>query len=168
MWKKLEILLVIALLALGLIVRLYKIDAPLADWHSWRQADTAAVSRNFVRDGFNLLYPQSDSLLALNEHGLANPNRYFINEFPLYNALVAVLYRQFGVNVAIGRLVSIFFSLIGALALFGLTRTLLGIYPSLLALAYYLLLPYNVYYSPKVTWLSHRHHFFALLFLAPL
>jgi len=147
MWKKLEILLVIALLALGLIVRLYKIDAPLADWHSWRQADTAAVSRNFVRDGFNLLYPQSDSLLALNEHGLANPNRYFINEFPLYNALVAVLYRQFGVNVAIGRLVSIFFSLIGALALFGLTRTLLGIYPSLLALAYYLLLPYNVYYS---------------------
>lgn len=147
MWKKLEILVVIALLALGVFVRLYKLNAPLADWHSWRQADTAAVARNFVKDGFNLLYPQSDSLLALNEHGLENPNRYFINEFPLYNGIVAVLYHQFGVNVAIGRLVSIFFSMVGALALYGLVRILIGVFPALAVLTYYLLLPYNVYYN---------------------
>ena len=100
---KLAYLLVPLILSLGVLVRTYRLTAPLADWHSWRQADTAGVSRNFVKDGFNLLYPQSDSFLALNEAQLANPHRYFINEFPLYNAIVALFYKQFGVNVAIGR-----------------------------------------------------------------
>lgn len=147
MWKKLEIFLVTSLLVAGLLLRLYKINAPLADWHSWRQSDTAAVARNFIKSGFNLLYPQSDSFLALNDHNLPNPNRYFINEFPLYNAIVALFYRYFGVNVAIGRGVSIFFSLIGALALYALVKKLLGLVPALLSLAYYLVLPYNIYYN---------------------
>ena len=41
-----KILFVIILL-LGFGVRLYKITSPIADWHSWRQADTASVTRNF-------------------------------------------------------------------------------------------------------------------------
>lgn len=135
------------ILIVGIFVRSYRINAPLADWHSWRQADTAAVSRNFVKDGFNLLYPQSDSLYALNEHKLENPNRYFINEFPLYNAVVAVIYKLFGVNVAYGRMVSIFFTTVGSLALYGLTNILIGTTPALAVLAYYSLLPYNIYYS---------------------
>ena len=140
-------LLLLLILAGGVLVRTYRLDAPLADWHSWRQSDTAAVARNFVKDDFNLLYPQSDSLLALNEHQLDNPNRYFINEFPLYNAVVALFYRQFGVNVAIGRMVSIFMSMVGAVALYGLVKLTLGLYPALFTLAYYLFLPYNIYYS---------------------
>lgn len=142
-----ELLLVILIVILGIWLRTYRLNAPLADWHSWRQSDTAAVSRNFVKDNFNLLYPQSDSLLALNEDQLENPNRYFINEFPLYNAVVAILYKQFGVNIVIGRLVSIISSVIGALALYGLVRLLLGVVPALATLAYYLFLPYNIYYS---------------------
>ena len=35
--------------------------APLLDHHAWRQADTAAISRNFARERFNLFYPQVDS-----------------------------------------------------------------------------------------------------------
>lgn len=147
MWKKIEIFVVIILLGLGVAVRSYKIDAPLADWHSWRQADTAAVARNFVKDGWNPLYPQSDSLLALNEHNLENPNRYFINEFPLYNSIVAGIYTQFGVNVMYGRMVSIFFSIAGALGLYFIAKILLGAFPALLALVIYLFLPYNVYYG---------------------
>ena len=142
-----ELLLVILIVILGIWLRTYRLNAPLADWHSWRQSDTAAVSRNFVKDNFNLLYPQSDSLLALNEDQLENPNRYFINEFPLYNAVVAILYKQFGVNIVIGRLVSIISSVIGALALYGLVRLLLGVVHALATLAYYLFLPYNIYYS---------------------
>jgi len=147
MWKKLEIFFVLAILLLGIALRSYRLDAPLADWHSWRQADTASVARNFVKDGFNLLYPQSDSLLALNDKGLQNPNRYFINEFPLYNAVVAFFYRQYGVNVAIGRMVSIFMSMLGALALYGLVKKLLGYAPALASLLYYVVLPYNVFYG---------------------
>lgn len=148
MFKKIsEWLLVLTLLGVGFYVRTYKLNAPLADWHSWREADTAAVARNFVKAKFDLLYPQSDSFLALNEHNLQNPNRYFINEFPLYNAIVAVLYKQFGINPVLGRLVSIVFATAGAAALYGLVRLTLGMKSALLALMYYQLLPYNIYYS---------------------
>lgn len=140
-------ILVFLLLVLGIFVRSYKINAPLADWHSWRQADTAAVSRNFIKDGFNLLYPQSDSFLPMNEYGLENPNRYFINEFPLYNAIVAVIYRQFGVHESYGRMVSILFATAGSLALYGIVKILLGTKEALAVLGYYTLLPYNIYYS---------------------
>ncbi len=148
MSKKLsEWVIVVVILVLGIWVRTYRLTTPLADWHSSRQSDTAAVSRNFVKDDFNLLYPQSDSFLALSEYRIPNPNRYFINEFPLYNAVVAVLYEQFGINIVIGRLVSIASSIMGALALYGLVRMLLGVVPALATLAYYLFLPYNIYYS---------------------
>src|SRR3990172_6816870 len=117
MKKLINWLIPLMLVALTFTVRLYRIDNPVADWHSWRQADTAAVARNFVKADFNLLSPQSDSFLALNEHGLENPNRWFINEFPFYNALVALVYKQFGINVIYARLVSVAFATLGALCL---------------------------------------------------
>src|SRR3989344_5177642 len=127
--------------------RLYKINNPVADWHSWRQADTAAVARNFVKDGFNLLYPQSDSFLALNDQGLANPNRYFINEFPLYNALVALIYRQWGVHEVYARLVSAVFASLGGAALYLIIRKLFDQKLALTAALYYAFNPYNIYYG---------------------
>lgn len=129
------------------IPRLYKITNPVADWHSWRQADTAAVARNFVKDGFNLLYPQSDSFLALNEHGLANPNRYFINEFPFYNAVVAGIYKIWGVNETYARLVSVVFASFGAAALYLICLKLFGPKIALVAGLFYALNPYNIYYG---------------------
>lgn len=127
--------------------RLYRINNPVADWHSWRQADTAAVARNFVKDGFNLLYPQSDSFLALNDQGLANPNRYFINEFPLYNAIVAGVYKLWGINETYARLVSVVFSSLGAVALYLLVLKLFGPKIALTAGLFYALNPYNIYYG---------------------
>ena len=46
-------ILVVIIMIMGFGARTYKIHNPIADWHSWRQADTAAVSRNFIKDGFN-------------------------------------------------------------------------------------------------------------------
>ncbi len=46
------------ILIVGLVVRLYRINEPLADWHSWRQADTAAVTREYVKNGIDLLRPR--------------------------------------------------------------------------------------------------------------
>lgn len=148
--KKLEILIVAAILILTFSLRLYKLNAPIADWHSWRQTDTAAVARNFVKDNFNILFPQSDSLTPLNEYGLLNPNRYFINEFPLYNAIVAVLYKMFGVNPALARLVSVFFATLGTFFLYLLARKLFSIKIALLATFFYAANPYNVYYGRVV------------------
>src|SRR5579863_6695915 len=78
-------LVVIFILSVG--VRLYHFSGPIADWMSWRQADTAAVTRNFIKDGFTPLYPKFDVLNSLNMPVVPNPNRYFFAEFPIYNIL---------------------------------------------------------------------------------
>ena len=70
--KKLDFILLGVLLIIAFAVRLYKIDAPLADFHSWRQADTAAVGRNLERAGFNLFMPTYDDLSNL-QSGIDNP-----------------------------------------------------------------------------------------------
>lgn len=97
----------------ALVFRLYRINTPLADLHSWRQADTASVSRNFIKFGFDLLHPRYDDLSSI-ESGKENPEGYRFVEFPLYNAIPTLLYKIYP-NIPIeiyGRLTSILFSLI--------------------------------------------------------
>ena len=73
------------ILIFGFLVRLYKIDSPIADWHSWRQADTAAVTRNFIKEGFNPFLPKYDDMSGVSEHPITNPARFRFVEFPIYN-----------------------------------------------------------------------------------
>jgi 4-amino-4-deoxy-L-arabinose transferase-like glycosyltransferase len=145
--KRLKLLLPILIFVLTFIPRLYRLNNPVADWHSWRQADTAAVARNFATSRFNLFYPQADSIMSNNGLGLNNPERLFINEFPFYNAIVAVLYQQFGINTAIARFVSVVFASLGAVFLYLLATRLFGQKIGLVAGLYYALNPYNVYYG---------------------
>jgi hypothetical protein len=145
--RKIDFFLALVITVLAFSVRLYKLDNPVADHHSYRQADTAAVARNFAVDGINFLYPQSDSFLALSENQLPNPNRYFINEFPLYNSIVAIVYKNFGVNTNYARLVSISFAALGTFFLYLLTRKLFDTKVAALATLFYAILPYNVYYG---------------------
>lgn len=135
---------------LAFIPRLYRLEAPLADWHSWRQADTAAVTRNFIKEGFNPFYPKFDSLYALNQYGDKNVNRYFFAEFPLYNILVYPFYRFFGVNLIWSRLVSIFFSAATAVVLFRLVSLYSSFEAGFLAGIFFALIPYNIYYGRVV------------------
>ena len=48
------------ILLFGFCARAATFRSPLLDAHSWRQADTAAISRNFLRERFNIFYPQID------------------------------------------------------------------------------------------------------------
>lgn len=107
-WLILSIVLIIAL-----AFRLYKIDTPLADFHSWRQVDTAAVARNFVQGGFDLLHPYYDDLSSI-QSGLDNPQGLRLVEFPLYNASFALLTKYLPILPleVYGRLVSAIASLI--------------------------------------------------------
>src|SRR5512145_2289467 len=52
--------LLFAAITLGLMARVMTFQSPLFDLHAWRQADTAAIARNFVHERFNVLYPQID------------------------------------------------------------------------------------------------------------
>ncbi len=89
-----DILILGLILVVALVMRLYDFDKPLTDYHSWRQADTAAVARNFTRNGFNLLKPTFDDVSPI-QSGIDNPQGYRFVEFPLYNAIVAFFYKLF-------------------------------------------------------------------------
>lgn len=144
--------LILTLLLLGgLAVRLYRIDAPLADWHSWRQADTAAVARNFARNGIDLLRPRFDDLSSV-PSGLANPEGYRFVEFPLQGALITLAYRvgwSWSLEIW-GRLVSIGFSLLSAGLLYLLVQRYSGARIALLSTFFFLFLPFNIYYSRTI------------------
>src|SRR3989344_8522013 len=112
-FSKTNLLILLLILLVGLIFRMYKINSPLADLHSWRQADTAAVTRNFVKDGIDFFHPRYDDLSG-RESGIENPQGYRMVEFPLYNGIVAVVAKSLPLASLefYGRLINIFFSLI--------------------------------------------------------
>jgi 4-amino-4-deoxy-L-arabinose transferase-like glycosyltransferase len=160
--RQLIFLVLIFLLALGL--RLYKIDNPIADWHSWRQADTASISRNFIKEGFTPFYPKFDSLYALNSYGEKNVNRYFFAEFPLYNIIAHPLYLLFGVKESLLRLVSAFFSSASAIVLFFLVKKYSSTTVAYLSALFWAVVPFNIYYG-RVTMPDPLHVFLSILAL---
>ncbi len=146
---------------MGFWVRLYKIDSPIADWHSWRQADTASVTRNFIKEGFNPFVTHYDDSSGVAETPLTNLNRFRFVEFPVYNMFVYPLYLLFGVNDAYHRLVSIIFSLGSIVFVFFIAKRYFGSAVAFLSSFIFALLPFNVFFSrttlPEPTFL-----FFAL------
>lgn len=146
--KKWEALLFCLLIGGAFFVRLYRLNSPLADWHSWRQADTSAVSRNFVKHGFDLLHPTFDDLSNV-PSGLDNPKGYRFVEFPIYNVLQASSYRYIG-QLSLeewGRMITIVMSLFSTLFIFLLARKYIGTFGAFFAAGFFAFLPYNIYYS---------------------
>lgn len=157
--KKIDFFVLSFILLIALLFRLYKINIPLADLHSWRQTDTAAVTRNFVKNGIDLFHPKYDDLSNV-QSGIENPQGYRMVEFPIYNAIVASLYKTFPVfTLEIwGRLTTIVFSLIIISIIYYLllkeSNRMSAIFGSLT----YAVLPFFVFFSrvilPETTALS--------------
>lgn len=131
-------------------VRTYRLDRPLADWHSWRQADTAAVARNFVKNGFTILTPRFDDLTPISEDDLPNPEGYRYVEFPLYSVFVGATWLVFPYQEWAARTVSIFLSLGSIVLLFLITRRYLGEVVALVSTFIFAFLPYNIFYSTVI------------------
>lgn len=121
--------------------RLYRITNPLVDTPNFRQAQTATVARNFYRQGINL------GLSELDIFGIGK-EKYLLLEFPLYQALVTILYRTFFFNEIWGRIVSIVAGLVGAYYLYkivGLTTRDKKL--RLFSALFFLFVPLNLYYQ---------------------
>src|SRR3989339_1778528 len=131
----------------GFLVRLYKIDSPIADWHSWRQADTAAVTRNFIKYGFNPLLPRYDDMSGAAERPVVNPLGFRFVEFPVYNIAVYPFYYFFGVDEKFHRLVSVLFSLGSIAFIFLIARQYAGKAAGLLSAFTFAFLPFNVFFG---------------------
>lgn len=147
--KKIEFVIISLILLLALILRLYKIDRPLADWHSWRQADTAAVARNFIKDGFTPFIPKYDDMSS-QANGLDNPQRFRFVEFPIYNSLIASVWSQTGVNTTAARLVTVFITLASTTLLYFLTKHFSDWPTAALSAFFFAAIPYNVFYSSTI------------------
>lgn len=147
--KRLEFFTLLLILSLAFTLRLYKINRPIADWHSWRQADTASVARNFIKEGFNPFIPKYDDMSS-QTNGLDNPNRYRFVEFPIYNSLIAAVWFFTGVNVTYARLVTVVISLGSTSLLYFLVRKFSGQVVAALAAFFFATIPYNVFYSSTI------------------
>jgi uncharacterized membrane protein len=150
-FRRIDLLILGLILFVALIFRLYKINTPLADLHSWRQVDTAAVARNFVRDGFDLLHPRYDDLSSI-ETGKENPQGYRFVEFPLYNAIFAFVYKALPVLPieVYGRLTSVFFSLIIIAIIYFLCLKESNRTTAVIASLTYGIMPFFVFFSRTV------------------
>ena len=117
--------------------------------HAWRQADTAAMARNFyetqlAHPGLNnlwrLFYPQVDW----------GGGGYAETEFPLYPAIASGLYHIFGVHTACVRLLSVCSSLLGLYFLYRLVELCFDRSAAFWAGLFYAILPLSVFYGRTV------------------
>lgn len=149
--KKLLIILLIALVA-----RLYKINTPLADWHSFRQADTASVTREYVKHGVDLLHPKYQDLSniqsGMQNGGKDNVEGWRMVEFPLMNGILAMFLRTFPFLdlVIVSRLASVVASLVSLVCLVLLIKRFYTLPVALLSGLIFATLPYSVYYSRTI------------------
>lgn len=134
-------------------MRLYRFDGPVADWHSFRQGDTNAVSQIYARDGVDLLHPRYFDISNV-QSGFDNPNGYRMVEFPIYNAVQASIFGivgYFGLTLEeVGRLISILATLGGALFVYLLVRKYAKENAGFFAAFFYLFLPFSIFYGRTV------------------
>lgn len=148
---RLDLYLFLAIILLTFITRIYKINSPLADWHSWRQSDTSAVSRNFVYHGFDILHPRFDDLSNV-ASGMDNPQGYRFVEFPIFNIFQAALFTTSN-SMSLeswGRFVSVCASVLSVIFIYLIVNKHADVYTALFAAFFYALLPYSIYYGRTI------------------
>jgi hypothetical protein len=121
------------ILLIGTGLRLVGVGHPFSGHHSWRQADTAAIARNFSEERLNILYPRIDWRGATTGEVEC--------EFPIYQFLVAMLYQVFGLHEIIGRLISVLFSIISILGVYFLAKSFGGMIAGLWSSFFFAILP---------------------------
>lgn len=149
--KKIEITILLILSAIAVFIRLFGLNSPIADWHSWRQSDTAAVARNFIKFGFDPLRPRFDDLSNI-ASGKDNPLGYRMVEFPLYQLVSASLYKLFPhlqIEVWL-RIVNIVSSVIAGFLLTMIVSYYTNSLTGILTMFFYTFMPYSVYFSRVV------------------
>lgn len=145
------VVLLLGISLFGLFLRLYRIGAPLADWHSWRQADTAAVARNFEKFGIDVLRPRYDDLSNI-QSGKDNPEGWRMVEMPLYQLAGVGVHRLIPALTIESslRLVSAIASGLGMFLLGLLLFSYVGIVEAVAGTFLYAVLPYAVYYGRTI------------------
>jgi hypothetical protein len=110
---------VAAAVFLGFLARAATFQAPLFDFHSWRQADTATIARNFTRDRFDPIRPEIDAR-GMRTDGTVETG------LELMAILAAVAAKGVGFSTHLGRLISACAFPFAAVLLYRFTRDRYG------------------------------------------
>lgn len=124
--------LIIVVFVAAVLVRFADVFRPI-NQASWRECDLGGISRNFVTEGMNPLYPRID--------WRGDGPGYTEMELPVFSYLTAVTYKIFGVHDQIGRVWAFLFSLGAMFFFFKLAREYLSIFASTVAFAFLALNP---------------------------
>lgn len=133
-------MILIALVLISLPARLYHLSYPIADSFYFRQTQTATFALNFYKNGIDFFQTELDMF------GIGK-ERFLVLEFPIYEALVAFLYKLFFVNELWGRVVSILAGYVGAYFLYRITFFLMKKKEiAFLGAFFFLFTPLNMFY----------------------
>ncbi|HEO69936.1 MAG TPA: glycosyltransferase family 39 protein [Candidatus Hydrogenedentes bacterium] len=112
-----------AILVLGLGLRLYRVDTPPVDFLSWRETQTLMVARNFCEEDMNLFMPAVDwrTTDEVIERGTVGGTELMVVPW-----LTAWLYRVFGMEWWVNRVIPIAFALLGVYLFHRLAARLYG------------------------------------------
>ncbi len=135
--------LLILTLLLALVLRLYHVDYPFIDHHAIKQADMAAMARNYYEDGFNFLYPEAGAA----GYGVGP----YETQFPAINFLIALLYVPLGVHPWVDRIVDLSFGLASILSLYFLVLRFFDRRTAAAAAVLMALNPLDVVFSRSIT-----------------
>lgn len=150
--KKSHKIILALILVGGFCARLYRVNYPLMDWHSFRQSDTASVTREFVKHHYPIWLPHYQDLGSV-QSGLDNLAGYRMVEFPLINYLIAQVLQVFpSWDITItSRVAAALFSTLSIYLLFQLCQKWQkSPVLSLLAAAVFAFLPYSIFYGRSV------------------
>ncbi len=137
-----SIIVVVAILGGGLLLRFTNLQAPPLDESPWRQMRSATIARS--------IYYQMDPSLNPEMHQTAVylGSVFATLEPPLFERLVASTYYLIGQEVLwVARLYSIFFWLVASLAVFFIARQITSFDGAVVALAVQMFLPFGVVLS---------------------
>lgn len=142
---------ILVIFVLGVMVRLWKIQSPLLDWHSWRQADTASVTRIWLDHGVDILHPRYYDISSI-QTGIFNPQGLRMVEFPVFNVVhvgMDKIFPDLGVDMT-GRLTAVLFSSFSIIAIYILGTAVYNLRIGQIAAALFAFMPYSVYYGRAV------------------
>lgn len=131
----------VLLLLTLLSVRFFHLGESIDDPHSWRQCDTANYIWEYYQSGIDLLHP---SVCWMGGH------KTLILEFPLPEALVALVYKVLGPEHLYARLVFLLIYLASAFYLFRLISYLYHERLAWISAVVYLSLPLGIFYSRAI------------------
>ena len=138
----LSALAVLAIISIGLAVRLYRINQPLLEFFPPRQTQTAEITRNIYKNGWPDFWTPKVRYFT---DGKPIP---YVLEFPLYNGIIVILYHLFGPNIIFGRLLSLTFFIISSIIFYKLVQSTINNQQStILALIFFVFSPLHILVS---------------------